>query len=257
MTNVISARGLVFLALFTILALVGMQIKFAELVGSTNQSLTFFQFFGPMAGGFLGVFGVLAVLGAQILNTVFFTHNFEMLTIFRFATLMFGAYYFANNYKKGFEDIISLAVPVLAMLIFWMDPVGQQAWYYALFWTIPVIVKFIPSINSFLSKVFQSWYFGKYIKIPENNLFLRSLGATFTAHAVGGAIWILAAVPMTPEQWTALLPVTMTERLLFAAGISMSYVFFVNVLNAVDKVTDASKYLNIEKKYVLSLSGKN
>jgi hypothetical protein len=234
MTKIISARGLVFLALFTILALVGMQIKFAELVGSTNQSLTFFQFFGPMAGGFLGVFGVLAVLSAQILNAVIFTHNFEMLTIFRFATLMFGAYYFANNYKKGFEDIISLVVPVLAMIIFWMDPVGQQAWYYALFWTIPIIVKFLP-----------------------DNLFLRSLGATFTAHAIGGAIWILAAVPMTPEAWTALLPVTTMERLLFAAGISVSYVFFVNVLNAVDKVTDASKHLNIEKKYVLFVNKKN
>ncbi|MFH1785237.1 MAG: hypothetical protein ABH842_02315 [Candidatus Micrarchaeota archaeon] len=233
MVNIISVRGLVFLALFTILALVGMQMNFAQLVGANAQYLTFFQFLGPMAGGFLGVFGVIAVLGAQVLNSTLFTHNFEMLTILRFATMMFGAYYFSRNFKRGFEDKISLIIPVLAMLVFWMDPIGQQAWYYALFWTIPLIVKFIP-----------------------DNLFLRSLGATFTSHAAGSMIWVLAAVPMTSEAWTALLPITATERLLFAAGISVSYVFFTNVLNAVDKVTNASKYINIEKKYVISLAGK-
>ncbi|VVC04088.1 Uncharacterised protein [Candidatus Bilamarchaeum dharawalense] len=228
MANIISVRGLVFLTLFTLLALAGMQITFSQLVGSSNQSLTFFQFLGPMAGGFLGMFGAVAVLGAQILNVILFTHKIDLLTVARFLPMMFGAYYFSRNTKRGFDDRLGIIIPLLAMAIFWMDPVGQQAWYYALFWTIPLLVKFLP-----------------------DNLFLRSLGATFTAHAIGGAIWILAAIPMTPEAWTALLPVTATERLLFAAGIAVSYVFFTNVLSAVDKATDAGKYLNIEKKYVL------
>lgn len=231
MTNIISVRGMVFLALFAILALAGMQVNFSQLVGTNSQFLTFFQFLGPMAGGFLGVFGALAVLGAQVLNVVIFTHKVDLITVFRFLPMMFGAYYFSRNFKMKMDDKLSLIIPVLAIAIFWMDPIGQQAWYYALFWTIPIIVKFLP-----------------------DNLFLRSLGATFTAHAVGGAIWILAAIPMTPEAWTALLPVTATERLLFAAGISVSYVLFTNVLNAVDKVTNASKYINIEKKYVYNLS---
>lgn len=231
MTNIISVRGMVFLALFAILALAGMQVNFSQLVGTNSQFLTFFQFLGPMAGGFLGVFGALAVLGAQVLNVVIFTHKVDLITVFRFLPMMFGAYYFSRNFKMKMDDKLSLIIPVLAIAIFWMDPIGQQAWYYALFWTIPIIVKFLP-----------------------DNLFLRSLGATFTAHAVGGAIWILAAIPMTPEAWTALLPVTATERLLFAAGISVSYVLFTNILNAVDKVTNASKYINIEKKYVYNLS---
>lgn len=229
--TIISVRGMVFLALFTILALAGMQINFSTLVGANNQFLTFFQFFGPMAGGFLGVLGALAVLGAQILNVVIFTHKIDLITVFRFLPMMFGAYYFSRNFKMKFDDKVSLIIPLLAMAIFWMDPVGQQAWYYALFWTIPIIVKFLP-----------------------DNLFLRSLGATFTAHAVGGAIWILAAFPMTADGWTALLPVTATERILFAAGISVSYILFTNILNAVDKVTNVSKYVNIEKKYVYNLS---
>lgn len=227
----ISVRGMVFLALFTILALAGMQINFSTLIGTNNQFLTFFQFFGPMAGGFLGVFGALAVLGAQALNVVIFTHKIDLITVLRFLPMMFGAYYFSRNFKMKFDDKLSLIIPLLAMAVFWMDPVGQQAWYYALLWTIPIIVKFLP-----------------------DNLFLRSLGATFTAHAVGGIIWILAAVPMTADKWTALLSVTTTERILFAIGISVSYVLFTNILNAVDKVTNVSKYVNIEKKYVYNLS---
>ncbi|MFH1521286.1 MAG: hypothetical protein ABID61_06585 [Candidatus Micrarchaeota archaeon] len=231
MTNIISIRGMVFLALFAILALAGMQINFAQLIGTESQFLTFFQFFGPMAGGFLGVFGAVAILGAQVLNGVIFTHKLDLITILRFLPMMFGAYYFSRNFKMKLDDKLSLIIPILAMAVFWMDPVGQQAWYYALFWTIPIIVKFLP-----------------------DNLFLRSLGATFTAHAVGGTIWILGGIPMTPEAWTALLPVTATERIMFAAGIAMSYILFTNVLNAVDKVTAVSKYITIEKKYVYNLS---
>lgn len=52
---------------------------------------------------------------------------------------------------------------------------------------------------------------------------MKSLGATFTAHAVGGASWIWA-FNLPPAIWNSLIPVVISERLLFATGIAISYV---------------------------------
>jgi hypothetical protein len=226
MSNLISKRGIVFLVLFTVLALVGMQINFSQVVGSNNQYFTFFQFFGPIAGGFLGVFGVVAVLFAQLINFFIAGKEITVLNLLRLTPMLFAAYYFGSNKKAGFSDKFNLIVPLLAMLVFWSHPVGQEAWFYALFWVIPIIVKFLP-----------------------DNLFLRSLGATFTAHAIGGALWVWA-VPMTAEQYILLIPITTFERLLFASGIAFSYVVFTNILNMIDTVWSIEKFVNIEKRYV-------
>jgi hypothetical protein len=72
------------------------------------------------------------------------------------------------------------------------------------------------------------------------------------AHAIGTCIFALS-IPYTPEQWTLLLPITAMERLLFAAGITVSYVFFTSILDAVDKAWDISKVIDIDKRYVLSV----
>jgi len=82
---------------------------------------------------------------------------------------------------------------------------------------------------------------------------LRSLGATFTAHAIGGALWIWT-VPMTKAMYVTLLPITFYERLFFAAGIALSYV----ALNVVlDKVLDVFKIkipsdiLRLDRKFTV------
>ena len=95
---------------------------------------------------------------------------------------------------------------------------------------IPIIIKLLPK---------------KYGDI----IFLRSLGATFTAHSVGGAMWNYI-VPMTPGAWIALIPVVIYERLLFAIGIAVSFVILNTLLNKLDAKTKAD-YINVDKKYVL------
>ena len=87
----------------------------------------------------------------------------------------------------------------------------------------------------------------------SDSLISRSLGATFTAHAIGGAFWIWT-IPITSGQWIALIPIVIYERLLFPAGIAVSYVAF----NALfDKVLDKLKIkipsdvLRIEKRFTL------
>ena len=227
-----SKRKIVFFTLFIALTLIAMEINFSPLLGVDEQSFTLFQFFGPVAGAFLGIFGVFAVLVAEMINFALAGKEVTLINLLRLTPMMFAAYYFSRNMKKGLNDKLSIIIPVLAMIAFWSTPAGAQAWYYALFWLIPIAVKFLPEM-----------------------LFLRSLGATFTAHAVGASLFALAVPTMTAEIWTALLLITAVERLLFAAGITVSYILFTNILNAADKIMDwdINKIINIDRRYVYNV----
>lgn len=225
--NVLSAKGLLFLTLFTVIALVASNINFAQVLGTSNQSFTFFQFMGPVAGGFLGAgAGVLSVLLAQIVSFIWLGRQVELINILRLAPMLFAAFYFAK-YSKG--KLASAIVPLACMALFMVHPVGQQAWFYSLYWLVPAIVLFLPE-----------------------NLFLRSLGSTFTAHAIGGIIW-LYALPTTPEFWLALIPIVAFERLLFASGISISYIAFNTVLSRVEAIAK-SGLVAIDRRYVLMIA---
>jgi hypothetical protein len=213
-----------FALLFVSLVFISTKINFSALVGANNQFFTVFQFFGPIAGGILGpAFGILIVFSATFANfavNLFQGAAFEPLSLLRLLPMLFAVYYFGTKKRS-----LGLVVPLIAISLFLLHPVGRAAWFYSLFWTIPLITRFFP-----------------------NRLFLRSLGATFTAHAVGGAIWIWT-VPMTPELYIMLLPITAIERLLFASGISLSFVT-ANTLLA--KVESKVPFINVDPRYVLS-----
>ena len=112
------------------------------------------------------------------------------------------------------------------MLLFWMHPIGRQAGFYPLYWLIPVAAAFY-----------------------KQNIFARSLGATFTAHAVG-SVAFLYAFNLPFEVWAALIPVVAVERLAFASGITVSYYAMNTVLEIASTKVDLS-CLHIEKKYAL------
>ncbi len=233
--NIVLKR-LLFLALFAAMVFIGKRINFSTLVGADNQFFTFFQFFGPIAGGFLGAIGgAAAVLGAELLDFFARAQPFEPVTLLRLLPMVFAAAYFSTK-KKRFGAAVSAA----AIAAFLLHPVGRQAWFFSLYWTIPLIVKILP----------KKW---------GDKLFLRSLGSTFTAHAVGGAIWVWA-VPMTASQWTVLIPVVAAERLLFAAGISASYIAVNTVLALLTeklKIRLPSRVLSIDSRYVIGLKASN
>ena len=228
--RIFSKKGLIFLFIFVVLSLIGLNVNFSKLVGAENQFFTLFQFFGPIAGSFLGpIVGVFSVLIAQLTNFFVVGKEFTLINLFRIAPMLFAAYYFGSKKKN-----LSVIVPLIAMAAFIIHPVGRTVWFFTLFWTIPIIARVLPEKYS--------------MSIP-----LKSLGATFTAHAVGGAFWIWT-IPMTPGQWIALIPIVIYERLLFAAGIGISYVVFNAVL---DKVLDILKIevpsdiLKLNKKFTL------
>lgn len=195
----------IFIILFSVIGFISLQIPFTKLLGS-NVSFTLFDFFGPIAGAFLGPWlGIVSVLTVEVVNYAVKQTPLTTGAIIRLFPMLFAVWYFGVMRSKGSRGSWEswgqwiLMVPVLAIVVFVAHPIGRTVWYYSLFWTIPLI----------------AYRF-------KNILFFRSLGSTFTAHAVGGAAWIWAfSLPATV--WNGLIPIVIQERLLFALGITASY----------------------------------
>lgn len=194
-------KVLVFFVLFTILGFASLQVPFNKLAGS-NVSFTLFDFFAPIAGAFLGpLYGIISVFGVMVTNNLIKDVPWTTGAIIRLFPTLFAVYYFAVITKRKYHGKWILAVPLFCIMAFLTHPNGRQVPYYPLmFWLIPLV----------------AYRF-------RNNLFMKSLGTTFTAHAVGGASWIWA-FNLPPAVWNSLIPVVISERLLFATGIAVSYV---------------------------------
>lgn len=222
--QVVTKNNLLFIVFFTVVGLILLQVPFTQLVGSKAR-FTLFDFFGPIASGFIGtVPGMISVFLMQFLN--FLAHGAEVVdagTIIRFFPMLFAAWAFSSKSKY-----ISLVVPVLAIIAFNLNPTGRSAWQYSLLWLIPM----------------ASYFF------HQKSLLLRSLGATFTAHAVGGALWVWA-FGQTKEFWLGLIPVVLVERALMAIGIAVSYFVFNNVLAWLSKREIVHAQAFISQRYLL------
>ncbi|MBU0636355.1 hypothetical protein KKE06_04990 [Candidatus Micrarchaeota archaeon] len=216
---------LFFVLLFSCLVLIGSQINFSQVLGANNQFFTLFQFFGPIAGSILGpIVGAGSVLLAEIANFLMVGKEVSLINLARLAPMLVAAYYFGVSKRKDW----SIIVPVFAMALFMLHPVGSQAWMYALYWLIPIGVRvFAP-----------------------NRLFFKSLGATFMAHSVGSVIW-LYALPSTPELWLLLIPIVALERCLFALGISGSYLAINTLLHKLENRLPKG-IIHINPKYDLT-----
>lgn len=220
---------LVFVAVFVVLGFAALQISVATIAGS-RAPFTLFELFSPIVGVFLGTpLGIVSVLAMQIVNL--FAHGFStvnngsvltLVATLRFLPLIFGVWFFAK--KEG----RLLIVPALSIIAFNLHPVGRTVWFYSLFWVIPFLV----------------WPF------RERFLLARSLGATMTAHAVGGAVWIWA-FNLPANVWISLIPVVILERSIFTLGISASYLLMNNVLGYLSDKKLIGKSISIDKRYLL------
>ena len=200
-------KKLFFLALFTVLGFLSLQVPFNKLAGS-SVSFTLFDFFAPIAGAFLGpLYGIVSVFSVMVANNLIKDVTWTTGTIIRLFPTLFAVYFFATIKSRKYPAKWILSVPVLAIIIFLAHPIGREVPYYTLFWLIPLL----------------AYRF-------RDNLYMRSLGATFTAHSVGGAAWIWA-FNLPASVWKGLIPVVISERLLFAAGIAGSYLIVKHVLN--------------------------
>ncbi|MFH1545088.1 MAG: hypothetical protein ABIE23_03305 [archaeon] len=227
--NIFSKKRILFILLFSVLVLIGKQLNFSSVIGSEAQYFTFFQFFGPIAGGFLGAgIGAISVLVAELIEFIAVGKAFSFVNLFRLTPMLFAAVFFAVYARKKVKSKALMAVIPLACIFFFvMHPVGNQAWFYALYWLIPIATILF-----------------------TKRLFFRSLGATFTAHAIGSTVW-LYTIPMPATAWIALIPITAMERILFALGISVSFIAFNTVLAKLENLIPA-EIVSIDYRYILS-----
>ncbi|MFH1588728.1 MAG: hypothetical protein ABIA76_05315 [Candidatus Diapherotrites archaeon] len=232
LNEIFTFKRVLFVLVFAVLSFIGYNINFSAIIGAENQFFTLFQFFGPMTGAFLGpVFGAAAVLLAEVTNYVFLGKAFDLIGILRLFPMIFASVYFFVLSKNAGKEInaskiLSFAIPLIAMAAFILHPIGNQAWFYSLYWLIPLIVLLLP-----------------------RNLFLRSLGATFTAHAIGSILW-LYTIPMEASQWVLLIPVVAFERIVFALGISLSFIAVTTVLSRIEAIVKSNE-INIDLNYAI------
>ncbi|MFA5077654.1 MAG: hypothetical protein WC488_04470 [Candidatus Micrarchaeia archaeon] len=218
-------KRLAFLGAFMLLSLALYQVKFSDILGVKSQSFTLFQLIGPISAGVLGsALGVVSVFAVEILNFTIGGKPLDLITFVRFFPMVFAALYFGSRGK--FTDRLAAIPAAACMLLFWMHPIGGQAWYYALYWLIPIGAVFY-----------------------KENILARSLGSTFTAHAIG-SVAFLYAFSLPAEVWIALIPVVAVERLTFASGITLFH-YAANTAMDFAEIKAGWKFLNIEKKYSL------
>ncbi len=221
--NFFNKKNMLFIIIFAVVGFIALQIPVAEIEGSKAKFMVY-DAFAPIAGALIGSLpGVIAVFLMQFVN--FLAHGAvieDAGTIIRFLPMLFAVLYFVRKGK------FNLIIPILAIIAFVIHPIGRTVWYFALFWTIPLI----------------SYFF------QERYLLARALGATFTAHAVGGALWIWAfALPASV--WISLIPIVAMERAIFALGICVSFVLVNNLLAFLEKKHILNLGFIIEERYLL------
>lgn len=222
-TSLFTKKNALFISIFALVGLAALQIQVAQLEGS-KAAFTVYDMFAPIAGSFIGALpGIVAVFLMQLVN--FFIHGAEVLdagTIIRFFPMLFAVWYFAQKGKFNF------IIPAIAIIAFVAHPIGREVWYFALFWLIPVVMYFM----------------------RDQFLIARALGSTFTAHAVGGSLWIWAFA-MPAEIWISIIPLVALERLIFAFGIVISYVGVTNLIAYLEKKDVVNLGFNLNQKYIL------
>ncbi len=219
-------RHLVLFGLFTLISFGLLSFNVFQLWGS-SQTFSLFQFSAPISMAvFSPVLGAISILMVEVFGRVFSGNfAFDLFSILRFLPLIFAAFYFAEIKNRKW---IGFVLPILGIFLFLLHPIGLEAWGYALLWLIPLIASFF-----------------------SENLFMRSIGSTFQAHIVG-SVAFLYTIGTGASLWWALIPVVIVERLVFASGISLTYIFYNSLVELVHSRFHRNlPLLHTEKKYAL------
>ena len=191
----------ILLGAFIALSILAASINFTPFVAGKGLKFTFFDLYAPIAGSLFGSLpGSIAVLTVEIFNLLW-RQTFSLAEFLHLFPVIFGTWYFGTNKK------LASLVPVIAIIGFVSAPVGREVWYYSLFWLIPVLCQ----------------------PFKIKSLLARSLGATFTAHAVGGLLWVYAFNPPAAV-WQSLIPIVIMERLTFALTSGIMYVLIKKII---------------------------
>lgn len=187
------SRQAITISLLLIISLIAQSIPLGTLL-SSSLKFTAFDILAPIMGQIIGIMAIPIIVITQVYNLI--THHeftFTAVHAARLLTPLIATLYFSRDYKGN------ILLPIICILLFSIHPIGKTVWYFSLFWTIPIIA------NQF-----------------RNNIIARSLGATFSAHAVGGVMW-LYSLSLPTSFWQSLIPIVAVERMIMALGISVMY----------------------------------
>jgi hypothetical protein len=186
------------------------------LIGATFARLSLGAALVPLAG-FYG--GSLGAIGAGLFTLIIATLLHGSLSLASLALYIpgiIGGLFFTKSSQANLSgDISSRFIKslffVASMLIFWANPIGQQAYIYPLLWLAPLVL----------------------VLINQQSLFARALVSAFAVHAVG-ACWWLYTMPMNAALWHGMMPLVVVERMVQA-------LLMVVVVKVVEKVSGLAK----------------
>lgn len=194
--------------------LIAKLVPFNVVIGSWHAFFSWTSVAAPVVAsqcglGWIALFALGSKLFSVSLLPFFLLHRLPLLV---------GSQAFVKQ-----NTLLNIVVPAVCMVLFIVHPVGSQAWFYSLYWLIPMVLCFVKS-----------------------NVATRSLSASFIMHAVGSVVWLYTGA-ISPVTWMALIPVVVCERLIIAAAlvgtnelcsVAKGYVLNVFAANKIqDKVT--------------------
>ncbi|MBD3272733.1 hypothetical protein GF385_00065 [Candidatus Dependentiae bacterium] len=223
-------KNLLNLSLFIILIFAFSFIKISFFAGHHKFFFSGINLVFPVLGALLGttfsgIFVILFFLLKKItlggvitlgLPTFFATLSFSIMTKNE-----------STNKIKLYNFLLRVILPIFAIVLFVLNPIGKQAFIYSFYWFIPIGLYFFEKLTKY------------------NSLFFKSLTVTFLAHSIGSLIW-LYFIPTTSFYWISLISVVFVERFIFAVFISFTFKFIQStwrMYNEVCKSFKLSKYI--------------
>jgi len=161
-------------------------VPFHWIVGSWGASFSCSTMIAPVLGTYAGL-GWLALFLVPIKGKSCLT--LLMFVLHRLPLLGAACAY------QGRHVLTWIIVPMICMMLFVVHPIGMQAWPYAMYWCIPMMLWFL-----------------------DDTIWSRALSASFVAHGVGSVIWLYAGNIAAPV-WYGLIGVVFIERLCMAGGM--------------------------------------
>jgi len=203
-----------FLALFFLFGIiVSSKIKLHKIFG-LDINFSLLAIFGPVVNAFLSTpLTILAIFGARIVQImVGISKARNIVSLLMYMPIFFASYYFGRLTRKSeSSQRYLILIPLTCIVLFISHPIGREVWYFSLYWTVPIIIVLISRLIDH-----------RVHDIPM--IYLYALASTFVDHSVGSVMFLYAYnIPAT--FWNIAIPYVIVERLLFAEGITLVYLF--------------------------------
>lgn len=171
---------------YFLLVFVARLVPFNWIIGSQGSSFSWTTMIAPVIAKQCGFSWICLFF----ISTKVWTIISVLMFLLHRTPLVFASFAYRSRHW-----ITSFFVPAICMLLFVSHDHSCGAWFYSLFWLIPMILHFTP-----------------------NSIATRALASSFIAHGVGSVVW-LYVMNISSEIWISLIPVVIIERFLMAAGM--------------------------------------